>query len=972
MLLLKIVKSIQPVISRFHYYPHSMQSTPQLSETSSDPPQKRRRIKQACDYCRSKKAKCDGKAPSCTNCITSNEECVYSQPSKRRGLPSGYTHSLEKRILLFKGILVSLIQDDKLIESKLLNLLYNSNILIEKLEDLETVWEVHNLSQLFDQVFQDNNASINITKSNKPTANKTITTTISNNTNNLKTDNRDVSISGNSPNPSINDSARLAPVAMLTSVPGGLENQVQSATSISTTTTTTTAPPLPLQLPAHGQRLATSGAPPLLQQQQQQQLQIQIASPNQQDPIQPSPNSAFGSFIGNNNYPSTPSPAVSDPSFFFNYDVFQFISDEIEGADDSSPENWEPVALQYHGMSSLISGFTNKVVQQYNSKINNVFKNPFRVGSIFNVSSFAINASMSQNARFPDELFEFPANVRELMDVYFLVPHCLMPMLDKVSFIRHMNYLLGLPTRKRKAVDGNMLALVWAVLALGEFSMFGGDCKTAALYAKYSTMALENSFTTTIETIQAMIILGLTYYHLGQWDFSWVLISSGTRMAVDVRLMRNASDDDPKLKFQSSASLNNINRQRTWATVFLVNTLLCARMGRSPVVRAHDWPVPQINSDGWEEWQPWEFYYSSDIPKLEHGKFLSIFNEVLKGIAIVNLAITATIDTTVFQGGEIKYDDRQNSQSMSLEMFNARIENWKAQLPEHCQVEYYGKGAIPPPPVILLHVLGDLIWCILAVRLSSLKSNNEIKDKIIKFRNQKYTRAIISIKRFLNDRTVHILHHYFLFDYYLVMAFNFPDMMDFESELIKQSHICEMRNVLLKAASYSVPCRVSWDLFTIMNNTSSNDIKDTPKNNFSQDTPTAQESPMISNLLNEPITIKPEPVEMKAPKAPISVPQTQQVKQAMLPGIIPYTPTNAKSWVHQLPPPTATTLTLPVIGHTQNYFAPDANLLPMQHPVHQLPLYQARIPSVDQQQQQQQQHPLPSAPAPRPPSHQQQ
>ena len=185
MLLLKIVKSIQPVIS------FSLLSTLNAINTSIirdfiRSPQKRRRIKQACDYCRSKKAKCDGKAPSCTNCITSNEECVYSQPSKRRGLPSGYTHSLEKRILLFKGILVSLIQDDKLIESKLLNLLYNSNILIEKLEDLETVWEVHNLSQLFDQVFQDNNASINITKSNKPTANKTITTTISNNTNNLK------------------------------------------------------------------------------------------------------------------------------------------------------------------------------------------------------------------------------------------------------------------------------------------------------------------------------------------------------------------------------------------------------------------------------------------------------------------------------------------------------------------------------------------------------------------------------------------------------------------------------------------------------------------------------------------------------------------------------------------------------------------------------------------------------------------
>ena len=116
-------------------------------------------------------------------------------------------------------------------------------------------------------------------------------------------------------------------------------------------------------------------------------------------------------------------------------------------------------------------------------------------------------------------------------------------------------------------------------------------------FAKNAIMALENSFTTTIETIQAMITLGLVYYHLGQWDFSWVLISSGTRMAIDVRLMRNASDEDNP-RVQSSASLNNINRQRTWATVYFVNTLLCARMGRSPVVRALDWPVQKLTTMG--------------------------------------------------------------------------------------------------------------------------------------------------------------------------------------------------------------------------------------------------------------------------------------------------------------------------------------------------------------------------------------
>ena len=64
-------------------------------------------------------------------------------------------------------------------------------------------------------------------------------------------------------------------------------------------------------------------------------------------------NPVIGSDRPTSIYPSTPSPFVSDLAFL-NYDVFQFISDEIEGVEN--PENWEPVALQYHGLSSIISG----------------------------------------------------------------------------------------------------------------------------------------------------------------------------------------------------------------------------------------------------------------------------------------------------------------------------------------------------------------------------------------------------------------------------------------------------------------------------------------------------------------------------------------------------------------------------------------------------------------------------------------
>lgn len=175
--------------------------------------------------------------------------------------------------------------------------------------------------------------------------------------------------------------------------------------------------------------------------------------------------------------------------------------------------------------------------------------------------------------------------------------------------------------------------------------------------------------------------------------------------------------------------------------------------GRSPVVRALDWPVPEINNDGWEEWLPWECYYAPNDLKLENGKFLSTFNETLKGVYILNLAITSTIDTSrgYCQNGEVKselkinYDDRQNSNNMTLEMFNDMIDVWMSQLPE-CFRDDDSNTRLKSPLTTILILLRGLIWCVLAVRLSSLKPNSEIKDQIIQFRNQKYTEAIVAMK----------------------------------------------------------------------------------------------------------------------------------------------------------------------------------------------------------------------------------
>ncbi|KAL2259348.1 hypothetical protein VTK26DRAFT_6997 [Humicola hyalothermophila] len=61
---------------------------------------KRRRIARACDMCRKKKIKCDGKLPACTHCTNHKTDCVFTQVEKKRNPPKGakYIEGLENRL----------------------------------------------------------------------------------------------------------------------------------------------------------------------------------------------------------------------------------------------------------------------------------------------------------------------------------------------------------------------------------------------------------------------------------------------------------------------------------------------------------------------------------------------------------------------------------------------------------------------------------------------------------------------------------------------------------------------------------------------------------------------------------------------------------------------------------------------------------------------------------------------------------
>ncbi|KAL9053645.1 MAG: hypothetical protein Q9206_003857 [Seirophora lacunosa] len=68
---------------------------------------KRRRIARACDMCRKKKIKCDGRMPACSHCINYKTECNFTHVEKKRAPPKGakYIEGLENRLGRMEALL---------------------------------------------------------------------------------------------------------------------------------------------------------------------------------------------------------------------------------------------------------------------------------------------------------------------------------------------------------------------------------------------------------------------------------------------------------------------------------------------------------------------------------------------------------------------------------------------------------------------------------------------------------------------------------------------------------------------------------------------------------------------------------------------------------------------------------------------------------------------------------------------------
>ncbi|KAM9912556.1 hypothetical protein OXX69_002434 [Metschnikowia pulcherrima] len=683
---------------------------------------KKSRITTACDYCRSKRAKCDGKAPTCTNCQRNEINCTYSKKTKKRGLPTGYISNLEAQVNAYQHLMGYLVTPEANGGAGLLPVIRSalecSHNILKPNRELDSAWSnspVHERFALF----------VSLQKS-------------------------DVEKSRSAPKSFPNEPEQVS------------SNVRESST-------------------AH-----------------------QILSPSQST-IFSLPRSIEGPSA------SLTTPATLDEFAFVDVDyeslltndIFHFTPEDIE-----PPQDKPPVALQYHGISQLMSGFSSSSILKYNSVLGTGEKNPFRVGTIFNISSSSMAQRFKQagQVRVPLEIYRFPQDIRKMVEAYFHIYHPWMPMLDRFQVIRHVARLQDNTKPPSNLQLCSVISLIWSILALERVD---DDPTLAFGFARNAILALECAPVTTMESIQSMILLGIFFYKAGDWDNAWVLISSSSRMAIDVRLMRPSARMNDKFPHDAQTNYDNTTRERTWATIYSINTLLAARMGRSPLVRATDWPTPVINDEGWEEWESWKSFGDGETFVIESGRCLSIFNELLKIITLLNRALTCNIDSMNTSDTALNFTE---SGSMLLYSFQKDMGDWMANLPPHCEL-FNNKS----PMVSHLHMCSNMVWCILCVRLLHMRDTLMLSSKgVIETRNSEYTTACISNRRILDQKASSMMLKYPFVDYFILMSLNFPGMLSL-NPLDSANHTSAVAQMLESFSRFSISCRITWDLYRIEN-----------------------------------------------------------------------------------------------------------------------------------------------------------
>ncbi|KUJ14175.1 uncharacterized protein LY89DRAFT_620494 [Mollisia scopiformis] len=302
------------------------------------------------------------------------------------------------------------------------------------------------------------------------------------------------------------------------------------------------------------------------------------------------------------------------------------------------------------------SGHDGKAVNEFprppNSSHSYQANSPFLTKDVESILSPS-NAHTAISAGTPAtsvDIPELPSETWHLIDVYFSYTHSWLPIIEKHDLLRtSYQYSQNRGTSSMSSSGSGEHAALWAAIAYAKFQHrainnipralghVGEMVWTAErMYAQARSLIPNEEGSLELGHIQALLILTLANMGMGNYSRAWSLIGQAVRIAMDLRLDQ---PPDPVVHLLKAKTRS----KHVILGCFALDTLIAARLGRKPHLRAHDIDqIGLVEEDGLEEWDPW-----TDCLNVRRNKsggsrgpssILSTFNRCIEVLKILNEA----------------------------------------------------------------------------------------------------------------------------------------------------------------------------------------------------------------------------------------------------------------------------------------------------------------------------------------------
>ncbi|KAI6047865.1 fungal-specific transcription factor domain-containing protein [Pisolithus marmoratus] len=192
-------------------------------------------------------------------------------------------------------------------------------------------------------------------------------------------------------------------------------------------------------------------------------------------------------------------------------------------------------------------------------------------------------------------------------------------------------------------------------------------------------------------TCQALLLLGHREFGIGSMEQGWLYIGMAIRMAMDLGLNRSADNWQCNGKRMFSAEESQVRKQ-IWWTCCIADKYSSIYMGRPVCINENDYDTLFPDAEEYEDEGGADLVTYQPFPTV-------VVMQCFRAAASLSVII-GSISSQVYP---VKAT-RRGSRRAILSDLEGRLDQWYHQLPDDLSYDPASKRAVPPPPILFIHV----------------------------------------------------------------------------------------------------------------------------------------------------------------------------------------------------------------------------------------------------------------------------